>query len=223
MIHSYSKIKTDGKFNEDFKTYATVGILQYLPVDLFWGIIRSSTVDSHNLPDNSGEIIQMEFWPRWYNLKNIDCVNNSKYIEPDIFIKFEMFDCIIEVKKSDYQGQYQAQWLSQSQAYFNEYGPDKKLVYIALGGNINLDETSSLKFVHKATWQKLLKNVNNALQERLLMKFPSQQTKQEIRILNSVVESFSKYNEYIVELLDTLKSEDIFLPTNKEINSIWKI
>lgn len=223
MIHSYSKIKTDGILNEDFKTYTTIGILQYLPVDMFWNLIKNSVINHDRLPSFVGEIENIEFWPKWYKLQNIDKVNNTKYIEPDIFIRFKMYDCIIEVKKSDSHGQYKEQWLSQTQAYHNEYSSNKKLIYIALGGNINLDELSDLSYVYKATWQKLLQNVHLALQERNIIKFPTHQIKQEIRILSSVIEIFSQYNEYMVELMDTIQYEKIFLIPNQEINQLWKI
>ena len=41
MIYSYSKIKTDQNFNEDFKTYSSLGLLQFLPAQLFWNILKS--------------------------------------------------------------------------------------------------------------------------------------------------------------------------------------
>ncbi|MCM1141874.1 MAG: hypothetical protein NC453_25160, partial [Muribaculum sp.] len=89
MIHSYSKIKTDRNYNEDFKTYATLGALQYLPAQFFWQLMRGAVIDNKDLPILAGEMLQIDFWPKWYKIQNIKVVSNSTYIEPDIFIRFE--------------------------------------------------------------------------------------------------------------------------------------
>lgn len=96
MIHSYSKIKTDRNYNEDFKTYATLGVLQYLPAQFFWQLLRGAVINNKDLPIHAGEILQIDFWPKWYKIQNIKVVSNSSYIEPDVFIRFKNFYCIID-------------------------------------------------------------------------------------------------------------------------------
>lgn len=227
MIYSYSKIKTDQNFNEDFKTYISLGLLQFLPAQLFWNILKASVNNNQNLPNIAGEMIQIDFWPKWFNIHNISVVANSKYIEPDIFIRFENFDCIVEVKKTDTFGQYFAQWESQIQAYHNEYPEGKQLIYIALGGNLKLDASSDDKFKHvyKSTWQQFLHAINKTLQERVALVYKNEIINQEIRILQSVVEAFANcYNEYVVELLDTMNNycQTIKLPQQKNLDELWK-
>lgn len=227
MIHSYSKIKTDGKYNEDFKTYSTLGVLQYLPAQMFWNILRASVIDNQNLPKLSGDILQIDFWPKWYNIENIETVSNTSYIEPDVFIRFENFDCIMEIKKTDALGQHSDQWESQTLAYENEYPEGKHLVYIALGGNPWLDSSSLEKFSHvfKSTWQRLLREIDKALQERISLSYKTEAINQECRMLQSAIDAFARYNEYVVELLDTMDryQQSIKLPINESLTQLWKI
>ena len=227
MIHSYSKIKTDRKNNEDFKTYATIGVLQYLPAQFFWKLLRNAVIDNGGLPEDAGEITQIDFWPKWYKIQNIEVVPNTTYIEPDVFIRFENFDCIVEVKKTDSSGQHADQWESQTQAYRNEFPEGRELIYIALGGNPKLDASSHKKFrhVYKSTWQRLLREIDKALQERESLAYRTEITNQEIRILKSAIDAFARYNEYVVELLETMDNynQSIILPTKKTLAQLWKI
>lgn len=54
MIRSYSKIKTDRNYNEDFKTYATLGVLQVLPAQFFWQLLREAVIGNQDLPIHTG-------------------------------------------------------------------------------------------------------------------------------------------------------------------------
>ena len=227
MIHSYSKIKTDRNYNEDFKTYSTLGVLQYLPAQFFWSLLRGAVIDNQKLPYISGEITEIDFWPKWYKIHNIKVVPNTTYIEPDVFIRFENFDCIVEVEKTDSSGQQADQWESQTQAYRNEFPEGRELIYIALGGNPKLDASSHEKFrhVYKSTWQRLLHEIDKALQERESMAYRTETTNQEIRILQSAIDAFARYNEYVVELLETMTNyhQSIIIPTKDTFAQLWKI
>ena len=111
--------------------------------------------------------------------------------------------------------------------YRNEYPEDRRLVYIALGGNPKLDASSQDKFSHvyKSTWQRLLREIDIALQERISLVYKTDATNQEIRILQSAIDAFARYNEYVVELLDTMDSyhQSINLPTKDTLDQLWKI
>ena len=220
MIHSFSKIKTDGKFNEDFKTHETLGLLQYLPANLFWNILRESIVYNDNVPCNAGEILEVDFWVKWYKVKNTNA--ERRYVEPDVFIRFENFDCIIEVKKTEVVGQHKDQWYEQILAYRNEYPGKNKLIYIALGGNrdFNKNPTDEYTEVYKASWRRLLHVLHRALDERRLLTYSTFSINQEIRILQSVVETFHRYNEYKCEFLDSINFDEIEM-SNDELNKIW--
>lgn len=220
MIHSYSKVKTDKNYNEDFKTFLTIGHLQYLPAQLFWSILKASVVNNEDLPALSGEILQIDFWDKWYNTAGIA---GKEYIEPDVFIRFEEFDCIIEVKKHDSPDtkQHADQWFEQKTAYHNTYKDNKKLIYIALGGNPSLETSDD---IYKATWQRLLMETARALHERRSMVYQTADIRQQIRILESVTDGFARYNEFVGTYLDTLNlTTQIASITDNQINEIWKV
>ena len=220
MIHSFSKIKTDMKYNEDFKTYQTIGLMQYLPASLFWHIIRECVISPNNLPHLSGEILQTDFWIKWYNIDN---TNAERYVEPDVFIRFENFDCIIEVKKTEGSGQHHDQWDDQITSYRNTYPEGKRLIYIALGGNKDYSTGFDNRFsdVYRASWRRLLHAVHKALDERTTLHYQTSAVSQEIRILQSIMEAFKKYNEYDVEFLDSLISIPEIDLTTKEFEKLW--
>ncbi len=92
MIHTYSKFVKE--FNEDFKTYVTIGQLRYLPADLFWNLLRASSVSPKLLPATAGRLEAFEMWPSW----DPTGTGNTKRVEPDVFIRFSRFDLIIEAK-----------------------------------------------------------------------------------------------------------------------------
>lgn len=218
MIHSYSKIKTDGRFNEDFKTYSTIGILQYLPAAVFWRILRGAVVHSEELPDTCGEIIRVDFWAKWHEIAG------REYVEPDVFIRFEKFDCIVELKKTDLGGQHSDQWADQIEAYRNRFAHDgRRIVYIALGGNSSL--CSTRRYIYPASWQRLLHQVHAELAERENNFADDSVMKAEMRVLCSVIDAFALYNEYDVEFLSSLQrfNTPISLPSVSEISSLWKI
>lgn len=220
MIHSFSKIKTDGNFNEDFKTHETLGLLQYLPANLFWNILRESIVYNDNVPCSAGEILKVDFWVKWYNVKKTNA--ERRYIEPDVFIRFENFDCIIEVKKTEVVGQHRDQWYDQILAYRDEYPENNKLIYIALGGNrdFNKNHKDDYSEVYKASWRRLLRALHRVLDERRLLTYSTFSINQEIRILQSVIETFHRYNEYECEFLDSINFDEIKM-SNEELNKLW--
>ena len=72
---------------------------------------------------------------------------------------------------------------------------------------------------------KSLHAVHDCLEQRRVISLKSESIRQEIRILEAVEEAFAQYNEYVVNLLETMPTQDmnITLPTNSNIDEIWKI
>ncbi len=221
MIHSYSKFvrKSNENFNEDFKTYATIGQLRYLPTDLFWHLLRASSVTPEQLPETAGKLELFEMWPSW----DPKGTGNTKRVEPDVFIRFSRFDLIIEVKRKNSEGQTSDQWKNEITAYHNTYGFDRKILLLALGGNSNLDCATDENQVYKATWMKLLHAVHDYSKQRSYFSCKAESAEQEIRILEAVEEAFAQYNEYVVDLLDTMPNDDLNIEIPLNINEIWKI
>lgn len=228
MIHSYRKfVRVDHKddcddkeFKEDFKTFATIGQLRYLPSDLFWHLLRASSVFPKSLPETAGKLEAFEMWPSWDSKDT----SNSIRVEPDVFIRFTHFDLIIEVKIKDSKGQTSDQWKKEITAYHNTYGTDthRDFFLLALGGNSNLDRDTEHDYVHKATWTNLLHAVHDCRKQRSYLCCKAESTEQEIRILEAVEEAFAQYNEYVVDLLATLPKYDMNIETPLNINKIWK-
>ena len=53
------------KPSEDSLTSSVMGLMQYLPDDIFWDLLRSSCGRSSNLPESVGAIMSVNFWDRW--------------------------------------------------------------------------------------------------------------------------------------------------------------
>lgn len=221
MIHSYSKFIKEDSFNEDFKTYSIIGALRFLPSNLFWELLRASCVTSESLPLRAGELESIEMWPHWNSGNN---TTNSNFVEPDVFVRFSDFDLIIEAKKTDFGGQYSEQWNNETIAYRNEYGSGKRIILLALGGNTDLNNIDDDRFnhVYKALWTRLLHAVHDCREQRLSLSLKSEATRQEIRVLEAIQEAFALFNEYIVDLLESVPLRNNKL-TQLNINSVWPL
>ena len=103
MIHSTYYHKDT---YEDPKTSSVFETLLMLPDELLWEVLRAACFDNDNLPMVSGQIEDYEFWPHWDSANT----SNTKLVEPDVFIRFQSFDLIIEAKYRDNYGQYSQQW-----------------------------------------------------------------------------------------------------------------
>lgn len=145
------------KTSEDSLTSSVFERLFYLPVELFWNIFRKSCCDEI-LPEFSGPINYFEFWPHWESSEQSENVN---FVEPDLFIRFNNFDIIIESKRWDQNQQNKKQWENEILAYNKEYKEESKKVFlIALGG---ISDKKTEKFgdtpIVKCKWKDILQSV----------------------------------------------------------------
>jgi hypothetical protein len=192
---------------EDSLTGAILGHLLYLPIEIAWQLLRNAC-HATDLPEVTGEPEIIEFWPNW----NPSNTANTRYVEPDVFLRFRDFDLIIEAKRRDYNQQYRGQWQQQLTAYANEYGKDKRPVrFMALGGIWDTkdaeishpsksheergcpDDVVGDKIVcpvHMCRWRGLLHECRKLLAELERLSFPSSQTHANRRILGQMVELF---------------------------------
>ncbi len=150
------------KNSEDSLTSFVFERLFYLPVELFWQLIKESCYGSE-LTTFCGPILSKEFWPHW----DAEDTNNTNFIEPDVFIRFKEFDLIIEAKRFDDNQQNPIQWKDQITSYYKEYKEDgKQLFYIALGG-LHSEKSEFIKegnvWVVKCRWKRILDNVKGLL------------------------------------------------------------
>lgn len=139
--------------DEDSLTSSFFLMLKYLSQNNIKEVLSNSIVN-----DSMGEILgnsDISFWPKW-SAKN---TNNSCYVEPDVFIRWDNIDLIIEAKYNDKQKA--EQWGNEIIAYFNEYDIVKQLYLLAIDGNNNLKtEVLNIKNqkikVLKTSWTKIL-------------------------------------------------------------------
>lgn len=152
--------------SEDSLTSTVFGSLLYLPRDLFWRILGNSIYNC-NIPFNESKIFQIEFWPRW------DAINTSNlnYIEPDVFIRTEHYDIIIEAKRHDFDQQNENQWRNEIKGYLNQYGHENRSVYMIAVGGIKKELKEEIHIdgyvidVYKVRWYRILNEVKSFLSD----------------------------------------------------------
>ena len=213
-----NKLKESFSLAEDRQTSSVFGLLQYLPVQTMWNLLRQSCGDKSLLVEESGKLLHIHFWPRWS--AEGDDISNSNYVEPDVFCEFERFDLIIEAKKDDQSGQYDKQWKNEINAYLNEYQDSKKeLYFIAIGGNKTL-RTERIRarngeyIIFLASWQNLLNEI-----EKSKKKFSDSEPIK--RILSDIILAFEKHNFFCLEWLESL-SEKSITQENSTLIASWK-
>lgn len=208
MINAVKHRKINIDICEDSLTSSILGTMLHLPTCLFWQILRQACYEKENLPFHSGEIDKVEFWPNWN--ADGDEISNSQNVEPDLFIEFEGFYLIIEAKRYDIGGQYKQQWINEVCSFYNEYGREKDLHFIALGGcsDMGLEFISSQNQnkteVNKCIWTSLLKEVWMANSSIERQEYNDGQRFQLLRILQDVIEAFAQhgiiYTQWLCEM-----------------------
>ncbi len=180
--------------NEDPKTSTIFEHLLLLPDNIVWDILlKSSRTYNKELPNEIGFLESFEFWPKW----NSENTSNSNYVEPDLFIRFNKLDIIVEAKVSDLGGQNEEEWKREIQAYKNEFAEDKKnVVLYAIGGNSDFKSEiiDSCKIL-KSNWSDLLHIVNVTKQnyKRKILNFSDSSVN---RIFDLIIEGFHIMGEH---------------------------
>lgn len=200
---------------EDPKTSAIFENLLLLPDNVFWHILRQSCYSHEDLPTNPGKLLSFDFWPHW----DSKGTNNSKYVEPDLFIRFENLDVIIEAKVGSSEGQYKQQWQREIMAYLNMYNDKNDYVFIAVGGNMSaLAETILIKKkdvkIHKCNWLSLLINVNRYENELESISFPDMNISATRRLLDNIILAFNIHQVYNIEWFNTMAREQRIIHKN---------
>lgn len=203
MIHSTYHNKDT---YEDPKTSSVFETMLMLPDELFWGVLRAACFDNDNLPLVSGQIEAYEFWPHW----DPTGTTNTSLVEPDVFIRFQSFDVIIEAKYNDHSGQYSQQWENEIVAYRNEYGKDKPVYFIAVGGNAEkATESVSLGkdvVVNKCTWLSLLIQITKLRDDYEALPLISNNQSAVIRLLNLIELAFNIHGVYNIHWFNDIKT-----------------
>jgi hypothetical protein len=203
---------------EDKQTASVFSTLLHLPDEEFWKIIKDSCYNNE-LPDVAGKIEFHEFWPHWLPDKN-----HTKYVEPDLFIRFEKIDVIIEAKRYDENQQNKNQWESENSSYSKQYSLDKReVVLIAVGGLYSsylYPENCKNIFVEKCRWRKLLDTLYKYLE-----KYEKNMNNNYVRIVNDCIE-YLKYFGFkkILWFNEIDNIENYFIDENSINNFLeWRI
>lgn len=184
---------------EDSHTSILFDNLKHLPDDLIFKIIKKSLFHD-KLPDISGELLSISLWDHW----DSEYTSNSYYIEPDVFIRFEGFDLIIEAKRYDEKQQNENQCINEINGYLNHYELDyKKIYFIQLGGLLNKKDEENISIrgkeivICKTNWTQFL----HAILE--IQKYTTKN--HHIRILNDLINGFALHGISKIEWLTDLK------------------
>ena len=197
---------------EDPKTSSVFENLMLLPDNVFWHILKSSCFYNERMLTNSGRLLSYGFWAHWAHRNNTGTGNNT-YVEPDLFIRFEEFDVIIEAKYGDYGGQYIKQWTQELTAYDNEYGKEKKpVIFIAVGGNMSMDieeikVRSRKHLIFKCNWLSLLIATNKYRSELKRISVPDMNTSATLRLLDNIILAFNINGVYNIDRFNTMATE----------------
>jgi hypothetical protein len=197
------------KASEDSLTSSVFSLLLYLPIELFWRILYNACYNP-SLPVESGKILSFEFWPHW------DCTEteNNLYIEPDLFIRFNNFNLIIEAKRNDYQPQQNStQWITQLKGYKNEFKDNSKLVYyIALSGIVRGSEEPELieeTIINKCRWHRILTETKTVAKIIHHGKGIINNTDSIINIIEDIIRAFNVHGFRTGELLCSISNNYI--------------
>lgn len=206
MLQSRQHNKSLG---EDVKTSTLIGPMRYLDCNLFHQIFTNSLINSKSDTFNFKQptiIDEFQFWPKW-SAKGTD---NTTYVEPDVYVKFDSFHLIVEVKFDDSSSQCEQQWENEVKSLNNEIDnqDNKPIVVWAIGGN----KTNGLELVHlpeqkpfqvyKVSWVNLYNSV-------LSVKDRFEGSSNQKRLLEDICKAFHFYGYHPVSWFSNLESFDI--------------
>lgn len=195
---------------EDALTSSIIGLLQYLPDKTFWQILYEASEygpDKYMLPkfSEAGAIENISFWKRM-RFRELD----RKSVEPDVWIKLEKMHLIIEAKRYDGGGQYDAQWDREIKALLKHLEEEEdqpideqKICLLALGGNtqtskLQLDVQGKEYPIVRMHWQRLLEEVKKCTYES------SPYSSVEKRICKDIIKAFEIFGYFSLKWLDSL-------------------
>ena len=199
---SYFEKKSKLSVCEDSLTASVFDGLKHLPAEMFWRILKRSLYRD-KLPRSCGDLRSVLFWERWSS-KDDDDIANKEFVEPDVFIRFEKADIIVEAKRRNEKQQKEEQLVNEVRAYRNEFPQDDKPVYfLQLGGLQNTLDTANYTeegrrldvVVCKTDWTSLLGAVVGE-NMRLKSSDLSASTRAYIRILDDIVKGLELHRYY---------------------------
>jgi len=200
---------------EDSLTAAVFSHLLHLPSEMFWRILREACY-TRNLPNDPGEPKQLNVRPKW----NYE----GTWVKPDLFMRFDDFDLIIEAKIKDHMTQSRSQWEQELVAYTNEYGKERRPVRIIALGGIHAEKDEPLSYegwecpVHMCRWFTVLLECGRLKRELEEIKNPSSQTCAYLRILNDLIAFFGEHGYVVLRWYDDFDFKSNLLDSSADSN-----
>ena len=150
---------------EDFLTAGIFGRLAYLPPGALWKLLKATVISKHEqeLPEQVGNLRDIQFWPSWFLEDEQDNRRHRK--EPDVFLRFEKLDLLVEAKRIGTQQEPQ-QWAEEQMAYAEEFPEEERpenCYLLAIGGANIADRVSVVELENKAN-----RNITGGMNVRLL-------------------------------------------------------
>lgn len=126
---------------EDSLTSSVFERLALLSDEHLWWVLRNAcdkqALAAKPLPEDVGKLEKIEFWPSWN--PDLQLERNNQRVEPDVFLRFEELDIIVEAKRHDFaQLQNEEQWQNEFGAWFQEFQTDRPVLLLAIGGNTSV-------------------------------------------------------------------------------------
>ena len=173
---------------EDFLTASVVSRMTYLPGDILWRIVKCSSL--HNrLSKYSGGLESVEFWPNWPMPDRMKEMGMRR--EPDVFLKFEELDVIIEAKRNDSLSQSQVQWSEQLLCYLakrnSESEKKRPIVLWILGG------------MGALTDEQTLTSIFSEVTNRIMDEYPEEQIEFAVSPWRNILYSLLDLQHFLIE------------------------
>lgn len=208
MINYFYRNKGSINPCEDTLTSTVFDLLKYLPVEVLWRILKNSLLDD-KLPKYSGELLEIEFWPRW----DATDTKNQRFVEPDVFLRFEDLDIIIEAKRYDEKQQWGTQLNNEAQAYLNfcEDEGEKDAFIIMLGGIRNTEPYPDIEKkekripVLKTKWANLLNQI--IIEKKKIQGLEHSQMVAFNRVFNDMIQGLARHGYFKKDWLKEMKND----------------
>lgn len=229
-LHLHNKNKNLFTLCEDSLTSSVFDLLKYLPDYLFYEILKNSLFH-RKIVEVNFIIETISYWNKWDALNT----TNTTYVEPDVFVRTDKFDLIIEAKRYDYHQQSEKQLRNEVIAYLNEYGSEnKKIYFLQVGGIYGTDDIPDFQIYHNGNkkivilitnWSRILDAVLHSREK--LFQLNSVSNNYLIRILDDLVDVFAYHQFFSLVWLKNIKERRVFSETfpklhfTRKPNVLW--
>lgn len=199
---------------EDGRTFHILGDLLLLDDETLKKLFYKLCNFGAEIPKDWGKLEKYFFWPSWY-------LPNNTRVEPDLFLKFQSFALIIEVKRNDNRRlQTKEQWQKEVEAYFYTYKTAPlPVALIAIGGNsdsISKDISSEFiknwadkVIVYKCSWHDIYNHTEKQLYDLATVQTYDEVAAAQKRLYQRILYHFKRAELYYYRNFGNLPNIDL--------------